>query len=173
MSVTRLTAGLVVLLVVGGLAFWSGWQTGRQGVPVGPEVTPSPTPVSEAEVLAGCERIYDDYLEATEARHQRGEAVCGLDISGENFVKLIGGIEELGDLTVLLAADNNIETVPEWIGELQRLELLDLSNNKIKFLRPELGTLRNLKILDLTGNPLAPGDVARLRTKIPEAEVRF
>ena len=50
-------------------------------------------------------------------------------------------------------AHNRIETVPEWIGELEGLEILGLNNNSIRTLPKSLANL-DLSELQVQNNPL-------------------
>jgi len=80
---------------------------------------------------------------------------------------------ELTHLNQLRMPNQGIDEVPSQIGNLTELKVLDLSGNRIGSLPEEIGMLEKLKVLKLKGNPLAPGEIARLGTLLPDAKIKF
>ena len=98
-----------------------------------------------------------------------------LDLS---FNQLTGAlpsqINQLKNLTVLKANNNQFTGVPAEIGQLPKLEVLDLSNNQLTGLPYELGNLSNLKLLDLSGNNISSIDLEHIRAELPaQTEIRL
>jgi Leucine-rich repeat (LRR) protein len=52
---------------------------------------------------------------------------------------------------------NQLEQLPEEIGNLVALEKFDISNNKLKRLPASVGKLKKLEELNLSGNVIAEG----------------
>jgi len=63
-------------------------------------------------------------------------------------------IENLGALTVLDIHDNQLETLPETIGNLERLNKLNLSHNRFQVMPVGLYKLRELRNLQMNNNRL-------------------
>jgi hypothetical protein len=96
-----------------------------------------------------------------------------LDISNNQIPDIGGWIGLVPQLRELRASNNQILSVAEQIGYLERLEMLDLSNNQLRRLPDRADRLRSLRRLDLSGNPLPIGEVNRIQTLFPEAEITF
>ena len=58
------------------------------------------------------------------------------------------------------------------IGGLTRLRKLDLSNNRLERLPEGIGALNRLKSLQLRGNPLAAGELERLKRLLPRCKIK-
>lgn len=68
--------------------------------------------------------------------------------------KVPESVRSMRDVEILDLADNQIEELPNWIGELTSLRGLSLINNRLRTLPPEIGSLKNLDFLLLQGNRL-------------------
>jgi Leucine-rich repeat (LRR) protein len=62
---------------------------------------------------------------------------------------------------------NQIEDLPEGIGNLINLKFLNLSNNLLNKSPADMGKLKNLKTLILNGNSIPAQDINELRTQLP------
>lgn len=75
-------------------------------------------------------------------------------------------IELKGNKTVkvLRLYGNNIDSLPEWVGELENLEKLYLGKNKLKSLPESIGKLKHLKLLSAQYNDIEflPGSIVEL-----------
>lgn len=93
------------------------------------------------------------------------DRVVALNLNGN--IGLKGNIPpEIGNLTFLRFLNlgtvsviastyyNEIESIPEEIGQLIRLEYLDLNRNRLRSLPDSIGKLENLRELNLVENPL-------------------
>ena len=67
---------------------------------------------------------------------------------------------------------HGFDSVPESIGNLKHLKFLDLSGNKIERLPDSLGNLTRLKTLKIKDNPLAPGELDRLKALLPGCKIK-
>jgi hypothetical protein len=59
-------------------------------------------------------------------------------------------------LSKLSIYDSNLDSLPEWLGELTEISVLDLRENNITTVPVSLAELKQLKILNLDKNPLNP-----------------
>ena len=78
--------------------------------------------------------------------------------------RLPESIGQLSNLQVLYLSDNRLKTLPETIGQLSNLQRLNLHNNRLETLPESIGQLSNLQWLYLDHNLLTIEDVpAHLR----------
>jgi Leucine-rich repeat (LRR) protein len=77
-----------------------------------------------------------------------------LDLSSNELERLPESIGELKNLSGLDLSDNKLKELPESIGELKNLSGLGLSDNKLKELPESIGELKNLSGLELCCNKL-------------------
>jgi len=75
-----------------------------------------------------------------------------LILASNQLTEISSEIQHLPALTVLDAHDNNIEKLPEEIGELKELGRLHLSHNKLANFPKSFCDLSTLKLLMLSGN---------------------
>jgi leucine-rich repeat protein SHOC2 len=80
-------------------------------------------------------------------------------------------INQLVNLRILDASQNEMTGVPSEIGQLTKLETLDLSDNQLTGLPNELGNLTNLQILDLRGNTISQLDLDGIRAKLTTTQI--
>lgn len=73
---------------------------------------------------------------------QQGLTEVPIELKGNKTVK------------VLRLYGNNIDTLPEWIGELENLEKLYLGKNKLRLLPESIGNLKQLKLLSAQYNDI-------------------
>lgn len=95
-----------------------------------------------------------------------------LRVPNHSFTQLPETIGNLRDLEVLDLAGNRIHTVPPAIGELEKLRKLNLSGNSIESLPDSISRLKNLKVLELKDNPLAEGELRRLKQLLPRCKIK-
>ncbi|MFX1516438.1 MAG: leucine-rich repeat domain-containing protein [Promethearchaeota archaeon] len=81
-------------------------------------------------------------------------SIYHMDFSDNDLSTLPATLGNLSSLDRLLVRGNNIETLPEEIGNLQSLFELDLADNKLKYLPKSLGKLSYLNNLNLRSNQL-------------------
>ena len=82
--------------------------------------------------------------------------------------------KELFQLRHLFRLDchsNQIQEIPEDIAALTQLKYLDFHNNKIQKLPEGLKALQNLKWINIKENPLASGELEKLRKWLPNAKI--
>ena len=82
------------------------------------------------------------------------------------------GIGNLSNLTLLYMGSNNLEALPESIGNLSNLTLLYMGSNKLEALPESIGNLVNLTSLDITDNnlnflPESIGNLVNLTSEPP------
>ncbi len=67
-------------------------------------------------------------------------------------------------ITTLNFTNEQLTTLPDWIGKLKNLQMLDLSGNKFKTIPSEIWNLKNLKHLGLYNNAIEklPDEIANL-----------
>ncbi|XP_077440430.1 leucine-rich repeat-containing protein 40 isoform X2 [Vanacampus margaritifer] len=75
-------------------------------------------------------------------------------LASNRLTRLSDDIRLLPALTTLDLHDNQLETLPGALGELQELQHLRLSHNRLKGLPPEVYSLKNLQSLTLQQNLL-------------------
>jgi leucine-rich repeat protein SHOC2 len=106
---------------------------------------------------AGLEQLPDDLFDRlTELRT--------LSMSGNKFTRLPEQIRKLKKLEYLVMYDNELDSIPDWIGELELLDNLILPRNKIRYLSPAIGNLKRLNYLSMGGNelPSIPDEIGLL-----------
>ncbi|HEX8460160.1 MAG TPA: hypothetical protein VF623_01970, partial [Segetibacter sp.] len=69
--------------------------------------------------------------------------------------------------------DNELQELPESIGELQDLEMIFLTNNKIKNLPKSIIKLKKLKTLVLLNNPIDNVTIQKLQQQLPGTRIIF
>ncbi len=96
-----------------------------------------------------------------------------LDASYNRIAQLPPELGAMPLLSGLHLEGNELTELPPELGELPRLRVLNLAHNRLT--RVPDGVLRapQLDLLDLRGNPLAPGELARLRRLRPGLDIRF
>lgn len=87
-----------------------------------------------------------------------------VDLSKNRLYNLPEGIENLSALKMLNLESNNIETLHEGLGKMDRLQTLILSKNRIADVPAPLCNLTNLKVLNLEKNKLyfLPGNMRNM-----------
>ena len=88
-----------------------------------------------------------------------------INLSKRGLTELPDEIRHNKSLKVLRLYGNNIQEIPEWIGELESLEKLYLGKNKLTALPSSIGQLKNLKLLSAQYN-----DIETLPNSIVELE---
>ncbi len=91
---------------------------------------------------------------------------------GNKFDEFPVRVCELTHLNQLRLPKHGFTTVPEEIGNLKHLKVLDLSGNQIERLPDSVGNLTNLKTLKIQDNPLAPGELERLKALLPGCKIK-
>jgi len=79
---------------------------------------------------------------------------------------------ELTYLNQLRMPKHGFDSVPDSIGNLKELKFLDLSGNAIERFPDSIGNLTNLKTLKIKENPLAPGELERLKSLLPDCKIK-
>jgi small GTP-binding protein len=111
-----------------------------------------------------------NYCKLTELTELLGQLtqLSELHISGIPLGKLPESVARLTKLTTLSAAAAELDSVPEWLGDLSSLQELCIGNisdhsnvvstwdhgNRLRTLPDSIGRLRNLRVLDLSHNRL-------------------
>jgi len=86
------------------------------------------------------------------------------DVSNRGLAELPDEIRAMRELRELYIYDNQLTTLPAWIGELGELRVLDANRNRFASLPDAIGALRNLYYLYIS-------DQQRLGA-LPETTVR-
>ena len=91
-----------------------------------------------------------------------------LDLYSSSIYSLESNIGQLVNLEKLYLNYNNLTTLPESIGNLEKLKLLDIPSNQLTFLPITIGQMINLETLNLGGNQLTSlpnsiGDLEKLK----------
>lgn len=95
----------------------------------------------------------------------------GLVISNNEIKSLPKFIGELVNLTNLILWSNKIGVIPPELGNLKRLETLYLNDNNIQSIPDEIYSLRQLNDLDLSQNPISDSEKLRIQRMLPEIEL--
>ena len=74
-----------------------------------------------------------------------------LDVSYQNL-KRVPMRANNAEIEILILDHNNIEELPNWIGDLKNLKVLSIRNNKLKELNSFISYCENLEQLYLSGN---------------------
>ncbi|MBI3139143.1 MAG: hypothetical protein HYZ15_11200 [Sphingobacteriales bacterium] len=77
-----------------------------------------------------------------------------LSMVRNKFTKLPEHIRKLKKLEYLVMYDNEIDSIPDWIGEMKNLETLILPRNKLVFISAAVGKLKKLKDLSVGDNQI-------------------
>ncbi|MCP4439052.1 MAG: hypothetical protein GY810_08935 [Aureispira sp.] len=78
------------------------------------------------------------------------------------------------NLRKLYLQHDNIEEIPDNIGELTSIELLNLEHNKIEDIPKTIGKLKNLKRLNLMDNPISDKKLRKKAAKwLPKTNIIF
>ncbi|QXP67625.1 hypothetical protein [Polaribacter sp. AHE13PA] len=103
----------------------------------------------EAVKLIHCDHINDESIEAishwSSLKHLWLE---GLDENGNTYPE---SISELNLKTLFISAHNREEKIPTWIANIKNLRVLGLNNFKQVVLPVELATLTQLEVLSISG----------------------
>jgi hypothetical protein len=94
-------------------------------------------------------------------------------LQGNNLNKIPEWIGQLKNLKGLKLSDNQIEKVPDSIGQLINLESLDLYHNKIERISDSIGQLKNLKRLNLHHNNLSSDEKEKIKRLLPNTKISF
>ena len=78
----------------------------------------------------------------------------------------------LKNLKVLTLNNNQIESLPAEIGQLESLEKLDLAKNNLSELPPEIQQLKKLKKLNLKKNNFSPEEIKKIKSWLPKTKVK-
>lgn len=82
-------------------------------------------------------------------------------------------IKNLASLQTLDVSYNNMTGIPAEIGQMHNLKVINYSYNNITGLPNELGNLTGLQVLDLRGNNPSSQDLAGIRSKLPNTEIKL
>lgn len=77
-----------------------------------------------------------------------------IDLSRRNLTEVPAYIRDMKELRVIRLYGNQLDSLPEWMGELTELERLYLGKNNLKKLPESIGNLKKLKILSAPYNEL-------------------
>ena len=104
----------------------------------------------------------------------KDKKITVLDLSDNNLTGAIPAeIHDLANLVRLDLSDNQMTGIPAEVGQLRKLKVLDYSNNQITGLPMELGNLTQLEVLDLSGNNVSQQDLAGIRSKLLNTEIKL
>ena len=94
----------------------------------------------------------EDYIIIGDERVNKD--ITELDLSNNNLEHLPESIGNLTNLQILYLLSNELESLPESIGNLTNLQILYLHDNNLESLPESIGNLTNLQDLDLNENDL-------------------
>lgn len=133
--------------------------------------------------------------ESTENTSTADSGSVDLDLSGQGLTSLPDSITSRTDVKSLNLSNNQLTTLPESIANMTGLEVLNIENNRIDSLPSELSELKNLRqilannnrmdsvptvlstmtwlgSLDISGNSISAGEIAELKSELPDTEVK-
>lgn len=96
-----------------------------------------------------------------------------LDASENQITEIPVEFSQLKALQVLNLSGNQLKALPRNFTGLSKLEELNLSNNSLGSLPPYLYRLRKLKVLNLEGNPLSEKEIYRIKQELPNVSIYF
>jgi internalin A len=90
-------------------------------------------------------------------------SLTSLKLDG-NAVTKVPDVRRCAGLELLNLADNQVASIPDWIGELEQLRTLNLDGNLLARVPSDLGALRSLEALSLRNNSLTslPAELGEL-----------
>ena len=97
-----------------------------------------------------------------------------LDLSNNNLTgSLPAEIHDLVNLVELNVSNNQMTGIPAEVGQLKKLKILNYANNKITGMPNELGNLTQLEVLDLSGNNVSQQDLAQIKAKLTNTQIKL
>lgn len=94
------------------------------------------------------------------------------DVRKNNLVGLPSQINQMS-LVDLNVSENQLQAIPDTIGEIQSLRYADFSNNQIATVPDSITNLQDLKWLNLEMNPLDDALIEDLRSQMPSTIINF
>ena len=96
-----------------------------------------------------------------------------LSLKNNQLQSLPEAIGQLKNLELLYLRDNQLSSLPASIGQLRQLKKLWLQGNPLSSLPAAIGQLQQLKTLWLEGNPLSNTAKEELRKQLPNISIQF
>ncbi len=96
------------------------------------------------------------YLNCEEVTEKHLEDVLFLDLNNKGIegMLLSQDLEGLPNLHRLILSNNNIDFLPDTIGDLESVTIIDVSDNQLTSIPDVVVKLQKLEILDVSANPL-------------------
>jgi len=115
----------------------------------------------------------ENWFSDLESAKQNPDKVLYLDLSLKKLKSFPREILTLKNLERLYLPYNYWTSIPEEIGTLTRLKVLDLSGNYYMNYLPKegLSKLTNLQLLLIKDNKLAGGEIAKVRSLLPNTKI--
>lgn len=96
-----------------------------------------------------------------------------LVLHGNNLSELPQTFNQLSSLIRLQLGRNQFKKIPMMLCEMTHLEVLYLNDNKLSVFPDDFANLQNLKRLYLFNNPIAPKELKRIQTLLPNTRIFF
>ena len=155
---------VLLVLALAAYAFFWGLPGGRDKVTDKTGTSSGNLTASESAELnqSGCTES-SRYTSLSQALAE-AEAVCFLDLRGQNLTELPASIGSLVNLRYLIISNNQISRFPSQINRVTKVTKLLANNNKLEDFPTEILELRNLLVLDLSFNSIkvVPDQIAVL-----------
>ena len=95
------------------------------------------------------------------------------NLNSNQLDSLPESIGQLANLTLLYLDENKLTSLPESIGNLTNLTWLNLRRNQLTRLPESIGNLKNLIWLNLRENKLSQSEKDKIRKQLPNCEIIF
>lgn len=96
-----------------------------------------------------------------------------LNIEKNQLTEIPNHIGQLKSIKILILSHNQLQSLPESIGQCSQLEGLILGYNQLSSLPESIKNLNKLNLLILSGNPISESEQEKIKTWLPNVDIRF